>query len=230
MAIIKFGTLVTGVRGTIGGATFSQNAATPYVKAWKKPINPATPAQLAASNKLASWPTAWRALAQSQRDAWDAWAALPAQQKINSLGIPYFATGFNWFVAINTWGTQIGFNQLPVPPATARPAPPTILTATVANTPLTANVTYNSGEFALNESIVVYVATWSSQAALSPPNSFRFIRGVVNPDPTTFEFQFQWTPVLGNPIIGQKAFIHVYKQSQQRYRSTPTLITADIVS
>ncbi len=230
MAIIKLGTIVTGIRGTLGGIVFSANASGPYAKRWRMPIIGRAPKQLEQRNLLSAMPTTWRALTQTQRDAWDTWAALPGQELTNSLGDPYYISGFLWYTKINVWGVTIGFSLLSNPPTMTKPTAPTILTADVQNTPLTAKVTYAAGTFGATDSIVIFAAPWPHTSALVPPNTFRFLRGVFNPPSTSFTFQTQWQAALGDPIITNKAFVHVYIQNQQRYRSAPTLITDTIAN
>ncbi len=230
MAIIKLGITVVGIRGTIGGITFSQNKAGPYAKAWRKPVDPRTPGQLAARALLSTIPTEWRAITQAQRDAWDTWAALPAQDLTNPLGETYSISGFAWFNKFNTWGLSLGFTVRTAAPTLPKPAPPTILTATVQNTVLQADVTYASGTFGASDTIVVFVAPWKTQTALTPPNNFRFLRADFNPPATLFDFKNQYTNTLGAPIVSGQAFIRVYLQNTQRYRSDPTLIAAPITT
>lgn len=119
MAILKFGTLIVAARGTLGGATLSANKAGPYAKTWGKGSNPRTQIQSAHRSSLVRWAIAWRTITQSQRTAWDVYAALPAQDLTNSLGELYSISGFGWYVRIN-----MNLEQATAP---ARPDPPTLL-------------------------------------------------------------------------------------------------------
>ena len=122
MSIVVFGPLVTGARGTIAGTIFSANKSGPYARGWNRGPNPRSIGQAGQRGRTSGMAKTWRGLTQLQRDAWDTWAALPAQEKFNSLGESYFPSGFNWYVAINTRLLYVGRGSRTAPPVTARPA------------------------------------------------------------------------------------------------------------
>ena len=126
MALIKFGPTVVGVRGTVGGITFSANGASPYIKAWAPPVERFSPEQTSQQKKFGSSATAWAVITQAERDDWDTYAAAAAQDLINSLGETYSASGFNWFIKINTQLALAGRAQIDTAPVGARPAAPTL--------------------------------------------------------------------------------------------------------
>ena len=86
MAIALIGAPLAGVRGTLGGITFSANKGGPYIKLWAKPPNPRTSRQTIERGFLGRMPELWRALTGVQQTAWDTFAALGAQDLTNSLG------------------------------------------------------------------------------------------------------------------------------------------------
>lgn len=126
MAIIKLAAPLSGLRGTIGGITYSANAATPYAKAWSKPARPLTQRQSDQQGTFSQLPTLWRALSSAQKTAWDTFAALPAQELTNSLGETYYASGANWFTKCNTRLLTMGRSTITATPTQARPAAPTL--------------------------------------------------------------------------------------------------------
>lgn len=101
MAIAKFAAPVSGLRGTVGGITYSANGSGPYVKAWSRSANPRTTLQSDQRGRIATRAAAWRNLTNAQRDDWIDYADDPAQLRTNSLGETFFASGFNWYVKIN---------------------------------------------------------------------------------------------------------------------------------
>lgn len=126
MAIIKLGPPIAGIRGTIGGITFSENMACTYAKLWSRGPNPRTPKQSTERSFLSDMPILWNALSDAQRDAWRAFAADPAQEKTNALAEAYYASGYNWFCTCNVRLFRVGRADIQNPPAQARPAAPTI--------------------------------------------------------------------------------------------------------
>lgn len=126
MALIKFGPTVVGVRGTVGGLTFSANLASPYIKAWSPPINRRSTRQSDSRATFGNFATSWGGLSQSERDDWDDYANDAAQELTNSLGENYFTSGFSWYIKINTQLTLAGRASRDDAPTATRPAAPTI--------------------------------------------------------------------------------------------------------
>lgn len=127
MAIIKVGAPLAGIRGTLGGITYSENGSGTYAKQWSIPSNPRTPHQTAERGFLARMPSLWAALSDAQRADWRSFAADPAQEKTNPLGEKYYASGYNWFCQCNVSLLRVGRATIQPSPTQAQPATPTIL-------------------------------------------------------------------------------------------------------
>lgn len=126
MAIIKIGPPLSGIRGTIGGITYSANAATPYAKLWAQGPKKNTPKQSVQRAFQSQMPLLWNDMTDVQRAAWRTFAADPDQELTNSLGEAYYASGFNWFCKCNVRLLRQGLTpEVPVP-SQARPGAPTI--------------------------------------------------------------------------------------------------------
>lgn len=66
----------TAVSGSIGGTTYAHNKGGMYARGRGTPVNPNSARQQAVRNNLALLSTRWsQTLTQSQRDAWENWAA-----------------------------------------------------------------------------------------------------------------------------------------------------------
>lgn len=126
MAIIKIGAPLSGIRGTLGGITYSENGSGPYAKQWSAPVNPRTDGQAAERGFLSRMPALWAALTDAQRADWRTFAADPAQEKTNSLGEAYYASGYNWFCQCNVSLLRVGRATITTFPTQAQPAAPTI--------------------------------------------------------------------------------------------------------
>lgn len=127
MARIKLGALLAGLRGTIGGITFSANGSGLFAKAWARGPNPRTTPQNAQRNILTTFASGWRSLSGANQATWIAYAALPAQDLEDSLGETYSISGFNWFIRINTHLALAGRAQRDIAPVSVRPIAPTVL-------------------------------------------------------------------------------------------------------
>lgn len=126
MAITKIGPPLAGISGTVGGITYSRNKSGTFAKLWAQGSNPQTAKQMKQRSHLAKMPGLWRALTAGQKAWWDLFAALPAQEKFNSLGESYFASGYNWFCTCNVRLIRMGRATIQAIPTQARPAAPTI--------------------------------------------------------------------------------------------------------
>lgn len=126
MAIITVGAPLSGIRGTVGGITYSANKSGPYAKQWAPSTTPNTPTQTIEQGFLGSMPQLWRALTPVQQAAWDTFAALAAQELTNSLGQAYYISGFGWFCKCNVRLLRVGRATIVPVPTQARPAAPTI--------------------------------------------------------------------------------------------------------
>jgi len=126
MAITKIGAPLSGIRGTIGGITYSANKSGPYAKAWARSSNPQTSKQTIERAFLAEMAQAWRDAGGANQANWDTFAALPAQELTNSLGEAYYASGWNWFCKCNIRLLRVDRTVELTKPTKARPAAPTI--------------------------------------------------------------------------------------------------------
>lgn len=221
MAIIKFGPTVVGVRGTIGGIVFSANKSTPYAKGWSKGSNPRTPLQTAQRSRLSSLPNSWRALSASEQADWDTFAALSAQDLINSLGVTYSISGFGWYVKINARLLAMGRAIRTPVPTQARPAAPTITDLEFPfDTAQTAFVTYASAEFDPDFDLVLEIAQASSTGRIAPPTVFAEFIVDQNPNDTDTGFTTPYVNRLGLGNNTLKGFARLYRQTTDGLRSS----------
>lgn len=124
MAKVLLGPTVIGVRGTVAGITFSANRSGPYARGWHTPPNPKSALQLSARSTLATWAATWRTLTAAQQTTWNVYAAAAPQVLTDSLGQPYYASGFNWYITTQINLAHCAFATIPTAPILARQAIP----------------------------------------------------------------------------------------------------------
>ncbi len=226
MAIIKMGPTIVGVRGTIGGVTFSENKGGPYAKIWNRPSNPLQPKQTAHRAVLATMPSLWRALSPAQQTAWDVFADLPAQERFNALGESFFASGFNWFSLINTRLSIVGRSLRSVPPVLSVPSPPTIslLELPFLDAQL-AKIVYPSGEFSAPHDVVIFLAQANSIGRIVRPSTPKLMLASQFPGDTETSFQIPWLETYGFVGEDSKGFGEIHAQTTDGRRSAPTALT-----
>ena len=221
MAIAKFGVLVVGVRGTVGGAKFSANKSGPYISQWSRSANPRTPFQTAQRASIATMPPLWRALTDVERTAWAVFAALPAQERFNSLGESFFASGFNWFTIINVRLLNMGRASRIAPPVQAVPAAPPL---TALQLPFSARqsaqINYPAGTFLPDFDQVIEIAIHPSTGLTNTPKQLKLL--LLDQNPASFDAGFA-VPYLNRINIAgseYKGFTRVYRQTTDGRRSS----------
>lgn len=229
MAIVVFGPLVTGIRGTIAGTIFSANRSGPFARGWNKGPNTRTSAQSEQRGRTSAMAIAWRALTQVQRDAWDTWATLPAQDKTNSLGETYSCSGFNWHVAINDRLLNIGRATRANPPVIARPAIPTLNDIQIAHTGAGWNsyVQYPANEF-LGFDLVLFIAMANSQGVLNKTHGWRLVHQTQAPAVMLETFQTGLEAGFGTIQVFQRGFCRLARQTTDGVRSSFAAMYDDV--
>jgi len=231
MAILKFGVIVTGARGTIAGTIFSANKAGPFARGWARGANPRTSDQAVIRAYTSSHSAAWRGITQNQRDAWDVWAALPAQDKTNSLGETYSASGFNWFVAINNRLLIAGRATRDDCPVIARPAAPTLTTLFMHKTGSLSQsrITYPWNEF-LDWDVVLFIALTNSEGVISKTFGWRNLLAQPTDEENKSFFQDELEYSFGTIQLNQRAFCRLARQTTDGVRSAFTTDYADVAA
>lgn len=118
MAIFRPGPVVADIRGSSNGTTFSRNRFGLYIRARVKPVNPATPRQTSARDRLTQCQTRYRdTLTPAQREGWDALAE--GTSGSNRFGSPVKWTPQNLYIRLNTIRLLCGETEIddaPLPP------------------------------------------------------------------------------------------------------------------
>jgi len=124
MALVKLGTTVVGIRGTVGGITFSQNKGGPHCKVFARGPVSRTPFQSEARGYMAQWSNMWRELSGGEQTDWNSFAAAPPEIDYDPFGQVVTRSGFQWLVRLNM--RQVLLGALPIlyaPPSVPVPAP-----------------------------------------------------------------------------------------------------------
>lgn len=115
----KFGAIVVGGSGKLGGHVASRNRAGAYFRTKVTPVNPQTTEQLTVRDRLAGISQAWRELTEVQRAAWN--AAVTDFAKTDVFGDLKNPTGFNLYQRINNNLGNVGAIGLSTPPQLVYP-------------------------------------------------------------------------------------------------------------
>jgi len=220
MAIIRYGVAITGIRGSIGGTTYSANKSGPYAKAWGPAINPRTPLQ-SNERRVLSWVASeWRNITGVQRAGWDTWAALIGQVQTNSLGVAYYLSGFQWYVKCNINLELMGRAWRAAAPVGPYPPQPTISSLiTVENAAGgTQKAVYPNLEFA-GFDFVAEVAVTQGEGSTLCHSGWYYVHYDQAPGLTQTWTHLGVRDKLGYIIAGNAYWGRIYRQTAEGLRS-----------
>lgn len=120
MANVKYGSIVTDMKGKVGGQTFKGTKAGGVLQNNPSPVKGAKLTKADAGrainpyNNMAAVSSSWRGLSDTQRDDWN--AAAPSFPFKNKFGEYYTASGYQLYVSCNLNSLITGGNAIVVPP------------------------------------------------------------------------------------------------------------------
>jgi hypothetical protein len=229
MAIIKLGELVAGIRGTIGGTTYSANKSGPFAKGWSRGTNPRSSPQSNQRSVIAAFASSWRDLTQTQRDGWDTYAAAAAQDLENSLGETYSISGFNWYIRINSHLFQVDESARDAAPTLTRPTAAVIESLTFRETPAAGNslVQYDLTDPDLTANHFVEGVVVRSEGIGQRAHNFTFLANDVPNVARRILLQDELEAAFGTIAIGMRLFISSSIQDAHGQRGPVDTANAD---
>jgi hypothetical protein len=99
MARVTYGSMITELKGSVGGITFHRNSSGPIARLRPKP--PVNPSQLQSNQQqlLSYLVSMWGALSLSDKDSWDTMAS--ANNHYTPWGEEKTLSGYQWFLSCN---------------------------------------------------------------------------------------------------------------------------------
>lgn len=230
MAIITLGAPVSGIRGKVGGNVYSANKSGPYLKAWGRGSNPRSTPQTEHRNKLVKFAQAWQNLTAGQQAGWVTYAALPAQDKTNSLGETYSASGFNWFVEINLNLDSAGAVQRNIAPVLAVPAAPITDSAAINITGGSANSQWrvNGADPNLAGFFAIKAVVTNSLGTIAIPNVTPFMITAIPDGARKILFQTEVETKFGIIVLGQYSASTIQSQNADGRRGPATTFSQPV--
>lgn len=231
MAIVRFGLVIDGIRGSVGGVTYSASSNGPYVKPWRAPRKVLSFSAMASRESFALTAPGWRALDDTERDAWRTWAADPAQERTNSLGEAYYLKGWQQYALVTVQLGTCGRAARVDPPSTSTPAAPTVaaLVAEIDTGVPLVELTLDGSEFPAGGDVVVFMWIGPPGARTVPAG-----RGLV-----AYAAEISLGDVLdltdaaiglfGDLYVGQQVFCGIAAQDDEGQRSVFYWVNGSIV-
>ena len=99
MARITYGSIITDIKGSLGGTTYQANSSGKIGRS--KPYTPVNPSSFQTDRQtmLASLVSKWSLLSAANKGLWNALAA--AHQHTDAWGVTKFLSGYQWFLSYN---------------------------------------------------------------------------------------------------------------------------------
>lgn len=187
--------------GSQAGTTSSRNRFGQYRRSRAMPVNPNTPGQQSARNRLSAQSQAWRGLTDAQRAAWESYSQ--SHPFNDSLGQQIFLTGHQWFISVNTALLAAGMATVSVPDLSAPPGAPAL--GAVVTTVAGFSVAFGANPVPANTALVLETSPPMS-AGRSFNADFRFVKVRAAAAVNTLvkaDMEVKWGPL----VAGQKFFI-----------------------
>lgn len=229
MARVQYAGIIQGVRGTLGGVVFSSGKSGPFIRPWARGGNPQALSQQFQRSAIAGASESWRSLSPSERAAWAAWAADPAQEQLDVFGNAFYISGWQWYARVGAWLYRM-YLAFPIdPPSSRRPAAPSLISLSVYQTGGPAPVlSWPTDEFD-GVDLVVFGALVDSpvQATTSTARYFEWY-ALPGPVGSTSETLPAIEDLVGEVQAGQQVFVRAFRQTADGQRSAAGTIVGEI--
>lgn len=200
--------------GSQAGTTSSRNRFGQYQRSRATPVNPNSPQQQAARNRLTAFSIAWRGLTDVQRESWESYAL---NHPFNdNLGQQIFLTGHQTYIGINSALSAAGLAAVTTPDLTAPPAGPALgaVTTTVAGF----SVAFGTNPVPANEAYV-FEASPPLSAGRSFNSDFRVVKVRAAAAVNTL-VKADMEAKFGTLAVGQKFFLRASVVTSTGLRSS----------
>jgi hypothetical protein len=221
MATVKFGTTVVGVRGTIGGLTYSANSSGPHVRIWSKGSNPKSTLQTQTRARISNIGPLWAALSGAAKTTWTNFGLAPPEIDTNSLGEVIYLSGWMWFVRVNQRRQSVGLPLTSTLPTNSGVSAPASCSITATALPAgTVTIHWTLGDFPAGYSAVCFLGAHPTQGLVSKTSNLAQVLAAHAPAGTSANITTATQARFGNIPASWKLFANLYKLRDDGVRST----------
>lgn len=172
MATIKFGAIVTDIRGKLGGHVFQKGNQSRVLKTNANPRKRVSYSNTTMKNFIATNRNTWRGLSIARRQEWNAAAGNYTFQ--NAFNDNVIFNGFQFFLRLTTWQAKSGYT-ITTNPATIVPGVDYVLFTAAGGSIGSSNITLLGTGSSTNIQIVLFAARGAVQVANPDTLNYAYI-------------------------------------------------------
>lgn len=232
MATVRYSSVVSDIRGSINGTTYSRNRGGAYAKVRVTPVNPRTAAQTRVRTNFRVLSQAWRALGAYYQASWA--AAAPSYIIYNRLGDPTNPSGAQLYHRVNFYRLNTGLSVTATPPAVDTLPTTTFLTFVADTSGMTPVLTLSWTGVGSAGSHFQVNLTYVTSAGVTYVSRSRFKTAqyhVYNPM-AAVDLYTDWSTIFGpltTSMVGMRIFAELVPISANGYPGAPIRIYTTVV-
>lgn len=205
MALIRTGSLVGQVSGSIGATVYSHNRYGSYARLRTVPTRSTTDAATAAKNTLTAESQAWGALSPALKLQWETWAQ--TNPITNRLGDQRVLQGNAAFVQLNARINRAGGTRITSPPIADAPAALLTLSATYDIGAGDTTMVYTATPVGATNRLWVKAAVVNSDGIQYVENLMKLTTVGALDTASPFDYSTDVELRFGTLIVGQSVFL-----------------------
>lgn len=205
MALVKFGSIITDTRGTIGGHTIKGSAYGVVLQTKPQPPKLRTPKQSRARATFMTYSKKWWSeLTPTQRDEWRALAA--ANPRPNVWGDEFPLTGLALFIGINMLLYNAGLSPTDTAPSDQTVTAPSSATLTIS-APATASISFAPSTAPTDHIAYLRATRAQSPGVENPSGRYQFVTASGSGLTSPWNIASALQSLVGTFVAGRKYFI-----------------------
>jgi len=205
MAKLTLGPIAGSISGSIGGTTYSRNRYGVYIRRRAIPVQPETPSQLQARQRMAHISSAWKSLTAAQRSAWKTWAA--TNPVFDSLGQAQTLQGNSAYIMLNNRLLTASQPVITDPPVIPPPDALETLEINITPTPLTVNLVFTPSPLDDNSLLWVRGTVTDTSTKVFVKNLLKIVKISSTEQASPLNITTELQQLFGTISSGQK--IHI---------------------
>lgn len=207
MALVKYGGVISELRGKEAGVIFSRNAYGAYMKQKVTPVNPQTQKQLAQRALMGNLAQSWAGLTEAQKASW---VNLGEQTtRVNVFGDTTYYTGFSLFMKLNRNVSLLGGSLLTSAPVVDQPEAAVFTSLTAAAGTPALSLAFSPTVVGATK-MFVYATNNILTGRSFVKNYYRLIAKVASAETSPYDLLAEWLAYFTNPLVeGARIFVKI---------------------